>query len=117
MRFGAILPHTLLFGGVKHFLELGNVFEQQGIKFYVFTPEGKPAEWFNYTGKTEKLSQLSQYTFDLLFISEEVFLPDLLASKSTLKVFYHISQKSIREVLKHKEIHIMANSSTVYNLI
>lgn len=117
MRFGVILPHTLLFGGVKHFLELGNVFEQQGIEFFVFTPEGKPADWFNYMGKTERLSELQNHTLDLLFISEVIFLPDLLASKSTLKVFYHISQKNITDVLKHKEVYIMANSSTVFNFI
>jgi glycosyltransferase involved in cell wall biosynthesis len=117
MTYGAILPHTLLFGGVKHFLELGNILVNRGDEFIIFTPEGIPANWFPYTGKTEMLSELPKYKLDLLFISETDYLQDLLASSAVLKVFYHISQKNIREVLRHPEIHVFANSSTVWNLI
>jgi glycosyltransferase involved in cell wall biosynthesis len=117
MVYGVILPHTLLFGGVKHFLELGNILVRRGNEFIVFTPEGHPADWFPYIGKTERLSELSNFKLDLLFISETDYLKDLLASNATLKVFYHISQKSLKEVLKHPEVHIFANSSTVHNLI
>lgn len=117
MTYAVILPHTLLFGGVKRFFEIGNILIDRGHRFIVFTPEGIAASWFPYKGETEKLSNLNEYELDILFISETGYLPNLLESKSRIKVFYSISQKSIKEVLKHPEIHIFANSSTGYNLI
>lgn len=41
MILGVLLPHTKLYGGVKRFLELGNIFVEQGHRFIVFTPDGK----------------------------------------------------------------------------
>ena len=40
MKLGVLLPHTKLYGGVKRFLELGNIFVEKGHDFYVFTPDG-----------------------------------------------------------------------------
>lgn len=35
MRIGTILPHTKLYGGVRRFLELGNLFEIE-CQFYIY---------------------------------------------------------------------------------
>ena len=39
MNLGVLLPHTKLYGGVKRFLELGNIFVTKGHRFIVFTPD------------------------------------------------------------------------------
>ena len=36
MHLGVILPHTKLYGGVKRFLELGNIFIELGHTFTVY---------------------------------------------------------------------------------
>jgi glycosyltransferase involved in cell wall biosynthesis len=56
MRIAAIVPHILPFGGVRRFLEVGNVLSGRGYDYMVFVknmePHGKPVEpWMNYAGK------------------------------------------------------------------
>lgn len=56
MRIAAIVPHMLPFGGVRRFLEVGNVLSNRGYDYMLFVknvePHGKPVEpWMNYTGK------------------------------------------------------------------
>ncbi len=56
MRIAAIVPHILPFGGVRRFLEVGNVLSNRGYDYLLFVknmePHGKPVEpWMNYTGK------------------------------------------------------------------
>ena len=51
MRLGVLLPHTKLYGGVKRFLELGNIFVEKGHDFCVYTPDATPPDWFSYKGR------------------------------------------------------------------
>ena len=41
MILGVLLPHTKLYGGVKRFLELGNIFVEHGHRLIVLTKDGK----------------------------------------------------------------------------
>ena len=40
MKIAAILPHTLVFGGVRRYLELGNRFVTRGHTFDIYTLDG-----------------------------------------------------------------------------
>ena len=55
MHLGVILPHTKLYGGVKRFLELGNIFIELGHTFTVYTVEGKSPSWYDFKGETKNL--------------------------------------------------------------
>ncbi len=46
MKIGAILPHLGAVGGVRRFLELGNVFTRRGIDYTVFSEKGRRCKWF-----------------------------------------------------------------------
>ena len=46
MTIGAILPHLGAVGGIRRFLELGNVFTRRGIDYTVFSEKGRRCRWF-----------------------------------------------------------------------
>ncbi|RYY51182.1 MAG: glycosyltransferase [Chitinophagaceae bacterium] len=114
-QFAVILPHTLLFGGVRRFFELGEIFIRHGHQMTIFTPEGKYPDWFQFSGKLASLSTLPQYELDCLFTTEDKFLPQLTEAKARLKVFYHVGPRaSLKEVMQHKDIVIFSNSTNMY---
>ena len=111
----AILPHTKLFGGVKRFFELARVLRNRGHEFIVFTPEGISPDWYPEPCTVEKVANLNSYALDALFITEEVFLEDLLKSRTRLKIFYHVGPRpKLTRALRHKEILVFVNSSNMF---
>ncbi|MBA7612191.1 hypothetical protein ES703_19427 [subsurface metagenome] len=59
MRVGAILPHLQNFGGVRRFLEIGNVCTQRGIDYTIFSKKDHKCAWFTYTGKIQHWSKIA----------------------------------------------------------
>lgn len=114
-QIAVILPHTQLFGGVKRFFELGELFISAGHKMTIFTPDGTPPAWCKFSGVVDKISNLGNFQLTILFITETHFLQDLLHANSRLKVFYHVGPRAnLTEVIKHKEILIFSNSTNMY---
>jgi len=59
MNVAAILPHLDQFGGVRRFLEIGNVFMQRGVDFTIFARRGTRCDWFDYQGKIQDWSRIA----------------------------------------------------------
>ncbi len=117
MRIGTILPHTKLFGGVKRFLELGNIFEKEGHSTIIFTPEGLPPTWFNYRGKVKSFESLSTDTLDALFFTEPEYLQLVLNANAKRKIFYYIHpREKLKQILKYHTVELFANSSNLVEL-
>ena len=115
MRLGVLLPHTKLYGGVKRFLELGNIFVEKGHDFYVFTPEGTPPGWFEFKGTVIAFDQLSSVSLDALWTTTPEYVPMMLASSAKHKIFYHVRIKEkLSPILKDPEVELFACSSNVY---
>jgi len=51
MKIGAILPHLGQFGGVRRFLEIGNVMVDRGHDFVIFSNKEKQCTWFKFKGR------------------------------------------------------------------
>jgi glycosyltransferase involved in cell wall biosynthesis len=114
-KIGVILPHCLLFGGVRRFFELGEIFIKQGHEVFIFTPDGIAPDWFTFSGTVIKLEKLPNYNLTLLFITEPVFLDAMVAANARLKVFYHVGPRAkLGNVLKQKDIYIFSNSTNMY---
>jgi glycosyltransferase involved in cell wall biosynthesis len=118
LTIGVILPHARIFGGVKRFLEIGNLLILKGHSFYVYTPEGARPDWFDFKGDVRILDRLNQTNFDALFTTELEYIPLLKSSSSKLKIFYAVlERRKIKKVLKEGGIHIFANSIKLYNYL
>jgi glycosyltransferase involved in cell wall biosynthesis len=117
-RYGVILPHTLVFGGVKRFLDLGNLFIERNIEFIIFTPAGEGPTWFDFKGKVETFDKVLNYSFDALFITEQEYLPLLRKSNSSVKIFYAVIERDfVRKISREKDITIFANSTNLFNYL
>jgi len=58
MKIGAILPHLGVVGGVRRFLELGNIFTRRGIDYTVFSKKGPRCGWFKCDFKIKDWSAI-----------------------------------------------------------
>jgi len=58
VKIGAILPHLQCFGGVRRFLELGNVFVDRGIDYTIFARKSHTCDWFDFKGKVMDCSKI-----------------------------------------------------------
>src|SRR5688572_31906737 len=115
LKFGVILPHTKLYGGVKRFFEMGDVFMNRGYDFLVFTPEAIAPEWYSGTVRTIPLSELHEHKLQALFITEMQYLPELLRASAVRKVLYFVRPSDNLKLLKkHPEVEVFANSSDSY---
>lgn len=117
MHIATILPHTLLYGGVKRFLELGNIFISLGHKFTIYTPAGQAPNWYDFNGDVKDFTRLQEDKIDALFFTEPEFLEITLKSSATLKVFYFINPKeSLKVFKKHPAIKVFANSKNLMEI-
>lgn len=117
LTMGVILPHTKIFGGVKRFFELGSIFWQHGHTLIVFTPDGIRPEWYDYPSAVEPLAELAQYQLDAIFLTQPEFLDIFVKAPSKLKILYHVGPRvKLKEVLKHKDVIVFANSSNMFDL-
>ncbi len=117
MHIGTILPHTKLYGGVKRFLELGNMFEKAGHSSIIYSPDGLHPTWFNYKGKVKTFNSLTNDTLDALFFTEPKYLQLVLKANAKRKIFYFIHpREKLKRFRKHPTIEIFANSSNLLQL-
>ncbi len=112
-----ILPHTKLYGGVKRFFELGEVFLQQEIEFLIFTPDGFSPTWYEGNVRTLKLSTSDSYEFDAVFITELQYLQHLMKLKTKRRILYFVRPRDNLKVLKkYPEVEVFANSTNGYEV-
>ena len=115
MRLGVLLPHTKLYGGVKRFLELGNVFVEKGHDFCVYTPDGTPPDWFHYNGRMGTFEQAATDELDALWTTTTSYVPMMVDTHARHKIFYHVRIKeNLRDIVRHPDVEIFACSTNVY---
>jgi glycosyltransferase involved in cell wall biosynthesis len=116
MNLGVILPTIDLWGGVKRFLELGNIFVDKGHNFTVVTPEGAPPAWFAFKGDVARIADLGAMQFDALFTTESQFVADLRSANTRLRIFYHVLQsEDLRPIIADPAIKVFVNSRNLYD--
>lgn len=115
MILGVLLPHTKLYGGVKRFLELGNIFVEQGHRFIVFTPDGKGPDWFDFKGEMSTFDKIKGTKLDALWTTTVKMMPMVLESDARHKIFYHVRKSdNVAKLMKNPEVEVFACSSNVY---
>lgn len=58
MKVAAIVPHLQQFGGIRRFLEIGNVMVDSGIDYTIYPRKEKECNWFDYRGKIGACSRI-----------------------------------------------------------
>lgn len=58
MKVGAIVPHLQQFGGIRRFLEIGNVFIDKGHEFIIFTQKPVKCSWFDFHGVVQHWNKI-----------------------------------------------------------
>ncbi len=113
LRIGAILPHVLLFGGVRRYVELGNEFTARGHSFAIYTPEGCGPDWFEFRGESRRLSSIGEPHHDVMMCGSPELLEHLERARAGMKVFY-LQLEGItgeREIVGSGRYRIMTNST------
>jgi glycosyltransferase involved in cell wall biosynthesis len=115
LKIGAILPHMLLFGGVRRYVELAAAFTARGDDFIIYTPDGIPPGWTRLEGECRRLAEAAALDHDVLITGSPEFLGDLRQLRSSLKIFYLQIEKVDREseIVRSGDILPMANSAGI----
>lgn len=113
MRIGVALPHLLLFGGVRRYIELGNIFTAKGCEFTIFTPDGAPPAWIKYDGGVSALAGLPSYRPDVMITGTPEYARHLDESSAAVKIYYLQIEDAAgeREIIRSGKYRIMVNSS------
>ncbi|MBN1165265.1 MAG: glycosyltransferase family 4 protein [Candidatus Krumholzibacteriota bacterium] len=113
MIIGAILPHLLLFGGVRRYLELGNQFVGRGHEFIIYTPAGRTCEWQKFDGRIATLDDLDNSFLDVIITGSPEYTGYLENSAARLKIFYLQLEDLAREreIVNSGKYRVMVNSS------
>lgn len=113
MRIGAILPHLLVFGGVRRYIELGNSFLARHHDFIIFTPDGKRSEWLPFRGEVRSFEDLGGSGLDIAICGSPELTPELDGADTRERIFY-LQLEGVRgeaEIVGSGRYRIMVNSS------
>ena len=114
MNLGVVLPCTLLYGGVKRFMELGNIFIEMGHRFTVYSPDAQQPDWFDFKGEVKLFEALKTDELDALFFTEYRFIEEVLGANTKRRIFYHVSNdKQIKKIAKLKNVEVLACSTNI----
>jgi glycosyltransferase involved in cell wall biosynthesis len=112
VRIGAILPHTLVFGGVRRYIELGNRFIARGHRFSIYTIDGAPPAWLSFDGEVATLGALGDAENDVMLCGSPELLPHLDRAKTRVRIFYLQIEGVDKEesIVRSGRYHVMVNS-------
>jgi glycosyltransferase involved in cell wall biosynthesis len=111
MRISLYLPHVGVFGGVRRFIELGNVWAAQGHEVTLRHPDGTPPGWLPFAGRTAPLTGTAAPA-DIAFCADRHTLPVFLEHPAARRIYYCVIEKDpgVRDALAGGAS-IAANSS------
>ncbi len=87
----AVLPGINVFGGIRRYLELGNLWSDWGHEVVLYTPDGGAPSWFPFRGEVRRFDPgpaSPAREHDLAFTPEPPLLPVLRALPAARRAFY-----------------------------
>jgi glycosyltransferase involved in cell wall biosynthesis len=88
VRIALFLPHVGVFGGVRRFLELGNVWTAAGHEVVLYHPAGGPPAWLAFGGRVEALAEARREPSDLAVCGDPHTLDAFLAHPAGQRLYY-----------------------------
>jgi glycosyltransferase involved in cell wall biosynthesis len=112
LRMALALPHLGVYGGIRRFLELGEVWIRRGHEVTILIPEGSAGRpWVPFSGSILPLSELPFGGWDLLLSPDpELFLA--CRAPGALRVYYSVLEHapSEKRALRSADL-VLANSA------
>lgn len=84
MKLGAIVPHLLPFGGIRRFLEVGNVLLTRGHDYTVFAKKPEFSGWMDYAGA---IADWRRIDADILLIGDPPSFPVLANAQGVVYIW------------------------------
>jgi glycosyltransferase involved in cell wall biosynthesis len=115
MRISLFLPHVGVFGGVRRFLELGNVWSGLGHDVTLFHPAGVPPGWLRFAGATRPLDRAGGFESDLALCADPHTFDAFAAQRAGIHVYYCVIEDDpgVARALRHPEMRLAANSGSL----
>jgi glycosyltransferase involved in cell wall biosynthesis len=118
MKIAAILPHLEVFGGVRRYIEIGNIFVKRGHSFKIYHSDGSRPGWLEFLGETRPIEQVIIEENDIAISSDYSVLHYLEEANANKKIFYCLLEhKNNRKVCANMKFLIMGNSTGICEMI
>jgi len=112
MRIALALPHLGVYGGIRRFLELGEVWIRRGHEVAILVPDSRDAKpWVPFSGAIRPLAELPLGAWDVVLSPDpELFLSS--RAPGALRVYYSVLEgaPAEREALRAADL-VLANSA------
>ena len=115
MRIALFLPHVGVFGGVRRFLELGNVWTKLGHAVTLYHPEGTPPSWLAFEGRVAPLAAARSEVSDLALCADPHTLEAFASHAAQARVYYCVieSDPGVKRALRIPGVRLAANSGAL----
>ena len=116
LRLAAILPHLEVFGGVRRYLMLANVWGGWGHHVTLWTPEGVAPAWLPTTARVRRLGETpGAPPYDAVFTPQPALVSAMRGMAAGRRVWYCVLEGELGEagLLHARDLTLMANSGAL----
>jgi hypothetical protein len=115
MRISLFLPHVGIFGGVRRFLELGNVWSAAGHDVTLLHPGGEAPAWLPFAGATHRLDDGPAEPADLALCADPHSFDAFAAAPAATRLYYCVIEgdPGVARALGRPGIRLAANSGAL----
>src|SRR5687768_14015545 len=95
----AVLPHLRVFGGIRRYLSLGQVWSAWGHEVVLYTPDGAPAAWLPFAGTILPFRAIGERPHDVAFTPQPGLLGVVARVPTSRRVWYCAAENEPGEAL------------------
>ena len=106
MRISLFLPHVGVFGGVRRFLELGNVWSAGGHQVTLFHPGGEAPAWLPFSASTARLDSAGSREADFALCADPHTFEAFAAHRAAVHVYYCVIESDPGVALARARPHV-----------
>lgn len=99
LSIAAVLPHLRVFGGIRRYLALGQVWSDWGHDVVLYTPDGEPADWLPFGGTVRPFRDIGDRPHDVALTPQPALLGALARVPTSRRVWYCAAENEPGEAL------------------
>jgi glycosyltransferase involved in cell wall biosynthesis len=99
LSISAVLPHLRVFGGIRRYLSLGQVWSSWGHEVVLYTPDGVAEAWLPFSGTVRPFREIGDRRHDVAFTPQPALLGALARVPTSRRVWYCAAENEPGEAL------------------